>query len=48
MFLQNTVRLWLFDQIRPLLLPAPAQPRKKIGFEVKESAGRYGQQGKRK
>jgi hypothetical protein len=38
----------LFDQIRPLLLPAPAQPRKKIGFEVKEAAGRYGKETRKK
>jgi hypothetical protein len=38
----------LYDQIRPLLLPPPETPRKKIGFEVKEAAGRYGKEGKRK
>ncbi|MCG6534155.1 MAG: ORF6N domain-containing protein [Syntrophales bacterium LBB04] len=38
----------LYDQIRPLLLPAPTPPKKRIGFEVKESAGRYGKEGKRK
>ena len=38
----------LYDQIRPLLLLAPARPRKKIGFEVKERAGRYGKGGRRK
>jgi len=38
----------LYDQIRPLLLPPPTPPKKRIGFEVKESAGRYGKAGKRK
>ena len=38
----------LYDQIRPLLLPPPARPRKKIGFEVKERAGLYGKEGRRK
>jgi hypothetical protein len=38
----------LYEQIRPLLLPPPDRPRKKIGFEVKESAGRYGKESKRK
>jgi len=32
----------LYDQIRPLLLPPPAPPRKKIGFEAKEAAAPYG------
>jgi len=32
----------LYDQIRPLLLPPPDQPRKKIGFEAKEAAAPYG------
>lgn len=32
----------LYDQIRPLLLPPPAPPRKKIGFEAKEGAAPYG------
>ena len=32
----------LYDQIRPLLLPAPDPPRKKIGFEAKEAAAPYG------
>ena len=27
----------LYDQIRPLLLPPPEPPRKKIGFEAKEA-----------
>jgi hypothetical protein len=31
----------LYDQIRPLLLPPPEPPRKKIGF-VDEPAARYG------
>jgi hypothetical protein len=31
----------LYDQIRPLLLPPPHPPRKRIGFEVKEEAARY-------
>jgi hypothetical protein len=38
----------LYDQIRPLLLPPPTPPKKRIGFEVKESARRYGKEGKRK
>jgi hypothetical protein len=32
----------LYDQIRPLLLPPPDPPRKKIGFEAKEAAAPYG------
>jgi len=32
----------LYDQIRPLLLPPPDPPRKKIGFEAKEAAALYG------
>jgi len=32
----------LFEKIRPLLLPPPEKPRKKIGFEVKEPRARYG------
>lgn len=36
----------LYDQIRPLLLPSPEPPRKKIGFEAKEAAAPYGK-GKR-
>jgi hypothetical protein len=32
----------LYDQIRPLLLPPPEPPRKKIGFEAKEAAAQYG------
>jgi hypothetical protein len=31
----------LYEKIRPLLLPPPEGPRKKIGFEVKEAAARY-------
>jgi hypothetical protein len=31
----------LYDQIRPLLLPPPEPPRKKIGF-VNEPAAKYG------
>jgi hypothetical protein len=38
----------LYDQIRPLLLPPPEGPRKKIGFEAKESAASYGKEGRRK
>jgi hypothetical protein len=34
----------LYDQIRPLLLPPPDPPRKKIGFEAKEAAARYGKE----
>jgi len=38
----------LYDKIRPLLLPPPDPPKKRIGFEVKESGARYGKTGKRK
>ena len=37
----------VFEAIHQLMTP-PDRPRKKIGFEVKESAGRYGKEGKRK
>ena len=37
-----------YDPIRSLLLPPPPPPRKKIGFEVKEAAGRYRKEHKRK
>jgi hypothetical protein len=37
----------IFEAIRQLMTP-PDRPRKKIGFEVKESAGRYGKEGRRK
>jgi hypothetical protein len=37
----------IFEAIRQLMKP-PDRPRKKIGFEVKESAGRYDKGGKRK
>jgi phage regulator Rha-like protein len=37
----------LFEKIRPLLLPPPEKPRKKIGFEVKEPKARYGRAGKK-
>ncbi len=37
----------LFEKIRPLLLPPPEKPRKKIGFEVKEPKARYGKAGKK-
>jgi len=36
----------LYDQIRPLFLPPPEPPRKRIGFEAKEAAASYGK-GKR-
>jgi hypothetical protein len=32
----------LYEQIRPLLLPPPDPPRKKISFEVKEPKASYG------
>jgi hypothetical protein len=32
----------LYDQIRPLLLPPPEPPRKRIGFEAKEATAPYG------
>ena len=31
----------LYQKIRPLLLPAPKKPRKKIGFELKEKQAKY-------
>ena len=31
----------LFEKIRPLLLPPPEKPRKRIGFEVKEPKAGY-------
>jgi hypothetical protein len=37
----------IFEAIRQLMRP-PDRPRKKIGFEVKERAGRYGREGRRK
>jgi hypothetical protein len=37
----------IFEAIRQLMTP-PDRPRKKIGFEVKERAGRYGKEGRRK
>ena len=37
----------LFEKIRPLLLPPPEKPRKKIGFEVKEPKVRYGKKAKK-
>jgi len=38
----------LFEKIRPLLLPPPEKPRKKIGFEVKEPKARYGKRVEKK
>ena len=38
----------LYDQIRPLLLPPPDPPRKRIGFEVKESRASYGRSARKK
>jgi len=37
----------LFEKIRPLLLPPPEKPKRKIGFEVKEPRARYGKKGER-
>jgi len=37
----------LFEKIRPLLLPPPEKPRKRIGFEVKEPKALYGKRGKK-
>jgi len=31
----------LFDKIRPLLLPPPEKPKRKIGFEAREPKARY-------
>jgi hypothetical protein len=38
----------LIEKIRPLLLPPPEKPRKKIGFDVKEPKARYGAKGGKK
>jgi hypothetical protein len=38
----------LFEKIRPLLLPPPEKPRKRIGFEVKEPRAKYGKKGNTK
>ena len=38
----------LFEKIRPLLLPPPEKPRKKIGFQVKEGRAVYGKRAKSK
>lgn len=32
----------LFDKIRPLLLPPPERPKKRIGFGIRERRARYG------
>jgi len=32
----------LYQKIRPLLLPPPEQPRREVGFRVKENRARYG------
>ena len=37
----------IFEAIRQLMT-VPEPPRKQVGFEVKESARRYGKEGKRK
>jgi phage regulator Rha-like protein len=37
----------LFEKIRPLLLPPPEKPRRRIGFEVKEPMAGYGKKGKK-
>ena len=37
----------LYDQIRPLLLPLPDPPKRRIGFEAKEAAARYAKELKR-
>jgi phage regulator Rha-like protein len=37
----------IFEAIRQLMAP-PEKPRKRIGFEVKEAAARYGKGGKKK
>ena len=36
-----------FEKIRPLLLPPPEKPRKRVGFEVKELKTSYGKKGKK-
>ena len=38
----------IFDKIRPLLLPLPEKPKKKIGFEIKEPKANYGKIPKKK
>ncbi|RLB75397.1 MAG: ORF6N domain-containing protein [Deltaproteobacteria bacterium] len=38
----------LCEKIRPLLLPPPEKPRKKIGFEVKERRAAYGKRTKKR
>ena len=38
----------LFEKIRPLLLPPPEKPRKRIGFELKEPRARYVKKGEKK
>ena len=37
----------LFEKIRPILLPTPEKPKKRIGFEVKEPKAGYGKKGKK-
>lgn len=37
----------LYQKIRPLLLPPPEKPRKKIGFDIKEPRATYGKETKR-
>lgn len=38
----------LYQKIRPLLLPPPDRPRRKIGFEIKEKRATYAKRAKRK
>ena len=42
LLLHDTQLKELFEKIRPLLLPPPESPKKKIGFGVKESRKKYG------
>jgi hypothetical protein len=37
----------IFEAIRQLMAP-PERPRKKIGFQIREAAARYGKEGKKK
>ena len=47
LLLHDTQLKELFEKIRPLLLPPPEKPRKRIGFEVQEPKASYGKKGKK-